>query len=557
MSIARIDGFLFARMLQNGLDHIRSHEEEINKLNVFPVADGDTGTNMRLTLENGLKYAERSQEIGRCLHSVSNGMLLGARGNSGVILSQLFKGVYQELSRADTVCAADLRNGFIRGYRVAYQSVTRPVEGTILTVAREGVENIRRQIGRSTSVDTFFSMYVAEMRKTLSYTPEMLDVLKSAGVVDSGAAGYILIVEGMLKFLRGEILDGTPAPVQAAEPVSLPVQGPDPVLDLDSFNETSSFEDGYCMEFLLQLMKTPGYLQNFRIDEFITALSLYGGSLVAVQDEKRVKVHIHTKTPAKIISCAQQYGEFLTFKLENMQLQHNEHIRQTQAEQPRKPLAVIASVDGDGIAQLLRDLGCDVVIDGGPTMNTSTEEFLEAITSVNADQIVLMPNNKNTVSAARQAKLMYDGPSTVTVLRTASMVEAYYALAMDVRDSTDTAFRVAQMKAGLEDTHTVAAATASRAYSLGGLDVHPGDCIAIVNGEIVCTSGSLTGAVVEGLRSLPDTANASGLLIFRGAGVPEEAEADLSDALSASFPDLEVSIVDGGQHLYPWLIGLN
>ncbi|MCQ2429971.1 MAG: DAK2 domain-containing protein [Clostridia bacterium] len=550
MSIARVDGFLMARMLQNGLNHIRSHEAEINKLNVFPVADGDTGTNMRLTLENGLKYADKTPEIGRYLCSVSNGMLLGARGNSGVILSQLFKGVYQELSRADTVCAADLRNGFIRGYRVAYQSVIRPVEGTILTVAREGVENIRRQIGRSTSVDTFFSMYVAEMRKTLSYTPEMLDVLKSAGVVDSGAAGYVLIVEGMLKFLRGEILDGkevSPAPVTAA---------PAPDLDLNSFNETSAFEDGYCMEFLLQLMKQPGYLQNFRIDDFTAALSLYGESLVAVQDGKRVKVHIHTKTPAKIISCAQQYGEFVTFKLENMQIQHNERIRKLQEEKPRKPLAVIASADGEGITQLLYDLGCDVVIDGGPTMNTSTEEFLEAIGSVNADHIVIMPDNKNTIGAAKQAKLMYDGQSAVTVLRTGSMVEAYFALAMDVRDSKDTDFRVSQMKAGLEDTHTLAAATASKAYSSGGLEINAGECIAIADGEIVCGSRDLTDVVIEGLRRMPETANASGLLVFRGADVPEEDEDTLADALSGAFPDLEVSIVNGGQHLYHWLIGL-
>ena len=220
MGTRKINGFHLKKMLENGLYLLQSHEDEINKLNVFPVPDGDTGTNMRLTLENGIRRSNDRSESGAFLKSLSAGMLLGARGNSGVILSQFFTGFFQELSHCNFIGPGELRNGLIRGYRIAYQSVINPVEGTILSVAREGIENIRTQIGRSTSIDTILSMYVAEMKKTLAYTPEMLAVLKEAGVVDSGAKGFIYIFEGMLKYLYGEIVQ--PDTTASSQPDSKP-----------------------------------------------------------------------------------------------------------------------------------------------------------------------------------------------------------------------------------------------------------------------------------------------------------------------------------------------
>ena len=552
MNIARLDGLLLCRMLENGLNNLRSHEDEINRLNVFPVADGDTGTNMRLTLENGLRHADKTAEIGRYLCALSNGMLLGARGNSGVILSQIFKGIYEELSRTSTVDAGDLRDGFIRGYRVAYNSVVRPVEGTILTVAREGIENIRRQIGRRTTIENMLSMYVAEMKKTLSYTPEMLDVLKNAGVVDSGAMGYITIVEGMLKYLYGEKITAKKT-ADTAMPAEAEHQSE---IDLDSFNENSVFTDGYCMEFILQLMTQPGYLQNFSINDFIGTLALYGDSLVAVRDGMRVKVHIHTKKPDMIIAHSRQYGEFLTFKLENMQLQHNEHDKKTVSTKEKVPLAVIAAVDGEGMKELFVSLGCAAVIDGGSTMNTSAEEFLSAMESAAADRIAVLPNNKNSIGAANQAKSLYKGDAEVTVLESKSMVEAYYALAMDVSDSPDLDYRIAQMKSGIEGTHSLAAAAASKDYTCGDKNISAGEEIAILDGEIVAGSIDRLGAVLAGMKALAETDDRETCIIFRGSDVPEEAEVELENALSDAYPDLEVNFVNGGQHIYHWLIGL-
>ncbi|MBO7376683.1 MAG: DAK2 domain-containing protein, partial [Clostridia bacterium] len=317
MSVRRINGVHLDLMLRNGLCELGREEEKVNRMNVFPVPDGDTGTNMYMTLRHGLESARPVEDAGKYLRALSEGMLLGARGNSGVILSQFFKGLYLELSRCPLLGPGELRAGLIRGYRTAYDAVLNPVEGTMLSAAREGIEHIRTQITRNTSVDSILSMYIAEMKKTLAFTPEMLPVLKEAGVVDSGAYGFILIFEGMLKYLRGEVL--TPEKREDAREEKTP--GP----DLSLFNENSVFTDGYCLEFILQLMSAGDYDRNFRQESFVSELKKRGKSIVCVQDGKRVKVHIHTKKPAGIIHLAQKYGEFLTFKLENMQIQHNAH----------------------------------------------------------------------------------------------------------------------------------------------------------------------------------------------------------------------------------------
>ena len=269
MSTKRINGIHLEKMLKNGLAFLQQHEEEVNRLNVFPVPDGDTGTNMVLTLGNGTRYAKSSEDAGAYLRTLSDGMLLGARGNSGVILSQFFKGLAVELSRCPVIGPGELRNGLIRGYRTAYEAVVHPVEGTILSVTREGIEHIRTQITRNSSIESILSMYIAEMRKTLSFTPEMLSVLKEAGVVDSGAYGFILIVEGMLKCLYGEVID----------PKELPRQVNEAPVDLSLFNENSKFTDGYCTEFILQRLVSSRYEQDFSKENFISELRFFGNSI--------------------------------------------------------------------------------------------------------------------------------------------------------------------------------------------------------------------------------------------------------------------------------------
>ena len=532
-------------MLKNGLANLQSREDEINRLNVFPVSDGDTGTNMRLTLAGGVSFAKTNKETNAYLKQLSEGMLLGARGNSGVILSQFFKGFYLELARCTVIGVGELRNGLIRGYRNAYNAVVNPVEGTILSVTREGIEHIRSQITRNTTIEQVFSMYLGEMKKTLSMTPEMLPVLKEAGVVDSGALGYITIVEGMLQYLYGDVK------IPAAEAAAVP-QTP---LRLDLFNENSAFIDGYCMEFILQLMKDGKYNQHFRISAFIEDLKLYGNSIVAVQDGRRVKVHIHTKIPAKIITLAQEFGEFLTFKLENMQVQHNERDKELKAAKKHKRLATVAVVNGEGMKRLFADLGCDVVIDGGSTMNTSSQEFIDAFASISADAVVVLPNNPNIILAAEQAVQLY-GADNITVLPSRSVAEGYFAIAMDISTGDDIDFRIREMRSGLKNTLTLCETTASRDYAYHEISCKKGEEILLINNKIACVNSGWKQALLDGFTTVEDIADRETCVIFRGEGVPQEYEDELLEAIEEKYPLLEVEFVDGGQSVYHWIVGL-
>lgn len=541
----RVNGFLLEKMLRNGLANIRTAEETINGLNVFPVADGDTGLNMRLTLENGLRRAKGRTEIGLYLRDLSEGMLLGARGNSGVILSQIFKGIYQELARCQAANIADMRNALIRGYRVAYQSVVCPVEGTILTVAREGIELIRTQLDRNTSIESLLGMYIAQMRKTLAATPDMLAVLKEYGVVDSGAVGYITIFEGMYKYLCGETLQDS----GSGEIV------PRTDISEDIFNENSPFEEGYCMEFILQLMNGDSYNHRFRIATFTEDLKLFGNSIVVTQDGTRVKVHIHTMKPGKVIAMSQEFGEFLTFKLDNMQVQHNEFIRKMpKQERVHRQMAVVAVVNGAGMQKVFTDLGCTVVLDGSSKMNTSTQEFLDAFREANADTIVVLPNNKNIVRAAEQAAAMF-GESEIHVLPTTSMVEGYYALSMDIPDEV-TDKRIKAMLSGAGNIVTLSQTIASRDYAHNGIGCKVGEEIALVNDRLVFSCRDTIEAVMGGLHKIEGIADKEYCVIFRGEDVDPAQESSLEDAIREEYPLLELQFMDGGQRIYRWLLGV-
>lgn len=547
MSTKRIDGILFDGMLKNGLANLRASEQELNILNVFPVADGDTGTNMCLTLENGLSSAVCGKELGPYLKSVSEGMLYGARGNSGVILSQLFAGLSQELSRCSSAGIGELKNGFFRAYKTAYAAVIRPVEGTILTVAREGIENILRQIRRDTTVERFFTMYIAEMRKSLSFTPELLPELKEAGVVDSGAMGYIAIIDGMLRYLYGEKLEDRTS--------SLPAPAPAREVDLSLFNEDSSFVDGYCMEFILQRMNASAYDSIFRLPGFVKELETLGNSLVAVESGKRVKVHIHTHAPAQIISLAQRYGEFLTFKMENMQVQHNDHDVTVSRKREHVPLRIISVVNGKGMRELFSGFGCDELLDGGPTMNTPAQEFVSALRRADADAVVILPNDKNIQLAARQA-VSICRMENVTVLPTNSMVEGYFALAMDVPDSRDTGYRIRQMQLGLQNVTTLSATAAVRNSTWHGLQCRKGDRIAFLNGELIAADTGWVDVLMSAIAHVEDIGDKETCLIFRGLEADEEEMRALADRIGTAYPNLELDLLEGGQSVWPWLLGI-
>ena len=545
MSTRRINGILLEKMIENGLAFLQQHEGEVNRLNVFPVPDGDTGTNMALTLGNGTRYAKSSEDCGAYLRSLSDGMLLGARGNSGVILSQFFKGFAVEMTRSPLIGPGELRNGLIRGYRTAYEAVVHPVEGTILSVTREGIEHIRTQITRNSSIESILSMYIAEMRKTLSYTPEMLSVLKEAGVVDSGAYGFILIVEGMLKCLYGEV-------IIPKEQNAHPQSG---LVDLSLFNENSEFTDGYCTEFILQRLNHSRYQQEFSKNDFISELRFFGNSIAVVVDGMRVKVHIHTLYPSKVIAFAQQYGEFLTFKMENMQVQHNEHDRDLNQKKEHKPLSIISVVNGEGMKELFQSFGCDIVIDGGTTMNTSSAEFVEAIEQLDAEEIVILPNNPNIILAANQA-VELSKRKNITVIESKSVAQGYFAMAMDIPDSDDAKFRVSQMQSGIDNIATVSQTVASRNYSFHEISCRKGDEIALLDGEIVSVGSDYAKTIADTLSVVPDIEDKETCVIFRGKDVPADREEALYELLSARYPLMDFEFIDGGQGIYHWIVGL-
>lgn len=569
MNTRKINGILFEQMVRNGLHSLQAVEKELNSMNVFPVADGDTGTNMVTTLGNAISGAMTNENLSEYLNELSSGMLLGARGNSGVILSQIFKGISLELSRRPAANHVELRNAFIRGYRVAYESVIHPVEGTILTVAREGIDRTSRELRNIRDIETLLERYLAHMEDTLRETPEMLPVLKEMGVLDSGGKGYIAIVQGMLDCLNGTIHEArrpaTELPAAAA---------PTGVTNLNNFNETSVFEEGYCTEFILQLLRHPEYDQQFSQAEFIRTLSEKGESLVVVQSGSRVKVHVHTKKPAEIISYAQRYGEFLTFKLENMQLQHNEYL-QNQEEEPqvpitevvaeeepeepdvpriRMPFAVIAAVNGKGNKKIFNDLGCKYVIECGNTMNASASDFLEMIRKANAEQTVILPGNGNLILAARQAADL--SKEKVTVIPTKTMPESYFALAMDLPDSEDAGQRIEQMTEGMKGIDTLLVTVSARSFQHRELMINAHEWVAIYRGEPIAASADPIGVIGQALEATEGIEDKESCIFFRGERGNELLQDMIEEEIRKKYPMMDVTFMDGGQGVYDWMIGI-
>ena len=541
-----INGIIFEKMILNGLNNLINHEREINAMNVFPVADGDTGTNMRLTLENGYKRAQHNEHLGSYLKELSAGMLLGARGNSGVILSQLFKGIAQSLARCSIANPREIKESLILAYQTAYQAVINPVEGTILTVAREGIEHTKDQVFGKVKIDTVFAMYLAEMRVSLEKTPTILPVLKEAGVLDSGAYGYIIIVEGMLKALLGEKIE------TGLEEIKKQEETPTSVF----FDENSEFNEGYCMEFLLQLMNSKNYQQTFIFDAFVDSLKQLGNSIVALREGTIIKVHIHTLVPGQVMEIAREYGEFVSFKLENMQVQHNEYIYKQKQEKKldHKPLQIIAVVDGEGIESLYKEMGCDIVLQGGQTMNTSSEEFVYAINRTDADDVIIFPNNKNILEAARQAVSVSEA-SNVTIIPTETVLEGYYALAMDLPDM-DNKTRIESLRSGVEGIISISIGDAIKEYKDEEFSCSIGDKVGILNGKMMGAAKSIKETLDILLSKIEDIEDKAGIIVFKGESCSANIEEDITNLINEKYDHLDVQIFEGDEHIYDVLIGV-
>ena len=541
-----INGTTFQKMLAYGLANIISAEKVINSMNVFPVADGDTGTNMRLTIEHGYKIAKPNRHLGLYLKDVAGGMLLGARGNSGVILSQLFKGMSNYLLSKGIVNPGELREALISAYKTAYKSVLNPVEGTILTVAREGIENIKDKIyGKEITIEDTLKLYINAMNKSLKHTPDLLPVLKEASVLDSGAFGYIKIFEGMNKFLLGE---------QISTKIVVPeAETNEPVVSY--FNENSDFIDGYCMEFLLQLLNSKNYKERFDLNKYIDMIKPFGNSIVCLQDGSIVKVHIHTVQPSNVIDISRNYGEFITFKLENMQLQHNEYSVLNEKKDPekRKELGIVAVVNGDEIAKDYRDLGVDVVLDGGNSMNTSSDEFVHACESINANKILIFPNNVNSFLSARQAIEILKAEGKVIMIESKNVMQCFYALQMDMPDASIEE-RIEDFKNNIDLVTTIGVSIASKDYTSDKFNCVKGDFIATVNDHLAAKGTDAVDAFKNALNSLSDLDDKYAMMAYLGKGYDGLLE-PLSNLLDNEF-SIEHSVKEGKQDIYLILAGL-
>jgi DAK2 domain fusion protein YloV len=543
MNTQKIDGKCYAEMLRGGTALLLEHSQEINDLNVFPVPDGDTGTNMARTMDGGLsEISTDADSIGKVSSDFTHGVLLSARGNSGVILSQIFAGINEELSHYDEVGAKELVDAYKKGIAKSYSAVQKPTEGTILTVFRESIEYAEKNITEESSVEDFFRMHIESAKDSLARTKEILPALAEADVVDSGGAGYLYIIMGMYGVLTGEltgsIYKNPEAQINKA--------------NIDLFTRDSKLEFGYCTEFMLRLTTEKCDPDSFEIDELITLLESLGGeSIVAYKLDDVVKVHVHTFAPGNVLTVAQSYGEFLTVKIENMSIGHTEESKPKKA---KKPFSVIAIAQGEGLSALFSEMGADEIVTGGQTLNPSTEEIIAAFDRTESDNIIVLPNNKNVILAAKQAAELYD-KARVHIIPTKNMMQGYGALSVvtpgitDVSSLVESATRAAEGVIGAEVTMAV------RDVTLGGREIKKGDYIAIASSAITAVASSAESAVLEHLDSI-NMDDYEIITLFVGKGVSDIRRVKLTEIIEEKFDMCEIEVFESGNEVYDYMIAI-
>ena len=533
ISMDRIDANLYLNLIRGGAASLAAHRQTVNDLNVFPIPDGDTGDNMFMTIQAGCQAAGSS--LPEMAKAVSTGMLMGARGNSGVILSRIYAGIAKGLEGVGEADVDTLSRAMLAGVEESYQAVSEPVEGTILTVFREGAQ----AAAGSKDLKEYFDQLVASMNLSLQHTPELLDVLKKAGVVDSGGAGLLYIAEGMRAALNGETAEVEDTTAPTAKQV-----------DLDAFTEDSVLEFGYCTEFILRLQRSKVDLDTF--DETVLSdwLSKNGESLVFFRDGSIVKVHVHTRTPGDILNHCQQYGEFLTLKVENMTLQHHENHMDERFKQGRKTFGVVTVASGAGLEETFRELGADVVIEGGQTMNPPVDRFIQAFDKVDADTIFVLPNNSNILLTARQAAELYD-KADIRVIPCKTLGEGYYALAnMDAETDNADALETALTEAAGE----VVTGLVSRAIRDSG-NVREGDYVGI-SGKEILASGATPESALMALADALGAGSSDVLLVFAGVDTAQTDAECVRGKLESMYPRSEVILQSGGQPVYEYILVL-
>ncbi len=582
-SMKILSGLLFAKMAKGGASQLRSNADEVNKLNVFPVPDGDTGDNMRMTIESGINALENidSDDLSEVMRVLSHGMLLGARGNSGVILSQFFAGTAKGLESAVEADPATLGAALEMGVKQAYSSVMTPTEGTVLTVARESVEYAVSQITPQSTIRTFFADLVKEMHESLDRTPDILPVLKEAGVVDSGGAGLFYIIDGFNKVLNGEEITITDL---VADPQLAPPK------DFSGFGPDSEMEYGYCTELLVQLQNKKTNIDDFDVEALKKFLAGLGDSIVAFKTDSIVKIHVHTLTPEKVLAYCRKYGEFLTVKIENMSVQHtsisekaeeeksenggiavetadasadnlqaaaaeNHESSESKTKEPpviTKKYGVVAVCNGPGIEALFKDLGTDAVVQGGQTQNPSTNDFLDAFMEVPAEHIFVFPNNGNILMAAQQAASIYEH-SQIHVIPSKNIGTGYAALSTINYEEDNVEAVIAALTETMNGVTAGYISPSIRDADINGIHIKKGDTIGIIDKEIVVSKSDRNKAAHALAAKILGLPGKFMLTVFCGKDATAEERSALDQYLTEHYPTFEIYFIDGGQDIYPYI----
>lgn len=538
-----INGLLFKQMLESGANNLTNKFPEIDALNVFPVPDGDTGTNMSLTFNAGVKDALScgSENVCEIAKVLSKGLLMGARGNSGVITSQIFRGLAQGVEGMNEINGFQLANALVNGSRVAYKAVMRPVEGTILTVVREAADYTYAFASQTADVscEAVMDKMVEEAIESLKRTPELLPVLKEVGVVDSGGAGLVTILQGFASAIKGAVIELSKQ------------QGDSEVAGAALESE----EFGYCTEFIVRLDDTAR--MSFQEHVLRDALANIGNSIVCVQDEDIVKVHVHTLTPGEALNLGQRYGEFVKLKIENMQEQHenimtNAAKAEKEADKPKAKYALITVAAGEGLAQMFKELRVDHVISGGQTMNPSTEDFVEAIKKVNAENVILLPNNSNIVLAAQQAADVMEDYN-VHVIPTKTIPQGLSACIMFNPD-VEFDINLAEMNDAIALVKTGQVTYAIKDTTFEGMEIKAGDYMGIKEKDIIISTKDKLEATKKLLDALVDADSEIVTLIY-GEGVDEAQAQEIVQYIDDTY-GIEVEVNNGQQPVYSFIIGV-
>ena len=553
--MANITTSLFQEMVQAGATRLNKQAEYVNSLNVFPVPDGDTGTNMGMTIENGAKeVSDRSAStVGEAAGIFAKGLLMGARGNSGVITSQLFRGFSQSIKDKEELDGAALAAAFQSGVEVAYKAVMKPVEGTILTVSRGAAIGAKKKAESTNDAVEVMRAALDGAKTALAKTPDMLPVLKEVGVVDSGGQGLVFIYEGFLSALTGEFIASEE--FQATPATMSEMINAEHHKSVAGHVATEDIKFGYCTEIMVALKQGPTYVKDFDYDEFRNYLNNLGDSLLVVNDDEIVKVHVHTEDPGLVMQEGLKYGSLVKVKVDNMRNQHEAQVEKEERQAKpveEKEYAIIAVVAGDGLADIFKAQGVDYIISGGQTMNPSTEDFVKAVEELNARNIIILPNNKNILMAAQSAAEVIEQPAAVVETKTIPQ-GLTSLLAFDESKSIEENYE--RMSASLGDVVSGSVTTAVRDTTIDGLEIHENDNLGMVDGKIVVSNPDMMETLEETFAHMLDE-DSEIVTIYVGEDGSEELANELAQALAEKYEDVEVEIHQGGQPVYPYLFSV-